>query len=98
MDDIQVLVCDDSALMRNLISRIIEGTEGLKVAGTAMNGKFCLQKIPSLKPDIIVLDIEMPEMNGIQFLEERKKTGNRHSCNYTFISSNQGCSRYNAGS
>ena len=75
MDDIQVLVCDDSALMRNLISRIIEGTEGLKVAGTAMNGKFCLQKIPSLKPDIIVLDIEMPEMNGIQFLEERKKQG-----------------------
>ena len=75
MDDIQVLVCDDSALMRNLISRIIDGTEGLKVAGTAMNGRFCLQKIPSLKPDIIVLDIEMPEMTGVQFLEERKKQG-----------------------
>ncbi len=75
MDDIQVLVCDDSALMRNLISRIIDGTEGLKVAGTAMNGKFCLQKIPTLKPDIIVLDIEMPEMNGVQFLEERRKQG-----------------------
>ncbi len=75
MDDIQVLVCDDSALMRNLISRIIDGTEGLKVAGTAMNGKFCLQKIPSLQPDIIVLDIEMPEMTGVQFLEERKKQG-----------------------
>lgn len=75
MDDIQVLVCDDSALMRNLISRIIDNTDGIKVAGTAMNGKFCLQKIPTLKPDIIILDIEMPEMNGIQFLEERKKQG-----------------------
>ena len=75
MDDIQVLVCDDSALMRNLISRIIDSTDGMKVVGTAMNGKFLLQKIPLLKPDCIVLDIEMPEMNGVQFLEERKKRG-----------------------
>ena len=75
MDDISVLVCDDSALMRNLISRIVDSTVGLKTVGTAMNGKFCLQKIPLLKPDVILLDIEMPEMNGIQFLEERKMQG-----------------------
>ena len=75
MDDISVLVCDDSALMRNLISRIVNGTEGMTTVGTAMNGKFCLQKIPTLKPDVILLDIEMPEMNGIQFLEERKLRG-----------------------
>ena len=61
--------------MRNLISRIVDSTEGLKTAGTAMNGKFCLQKIPNLKPDVILLDIEMPEMNGIQFLEERRRQG-----------------------
>ncbi len=72
MDDLQVLVCDDSALMRNLISRIIDSTEGMKTVGTAMNGKFLLQKIPQLNPDVIVLDIEMPEMNGVQFLQERK--------------------------
>ncbi len=70
-----VLVCDDSALMRNLISRIIDGAEGLAVVGKAMNGKFALQKIPLLKPDIILLDIEMPEMNGIEFLKERRKQG-----------------------
>ncbi|MBQ9538496.1 MAG: chemotaxis response regulator protein-glutamate methylesterase, partial [Treponema sp.] len=75
MDDIQVLICDDSALMRNLISRIVDSTTGLHTAGTAMNGKFCLQKIPALQPDIIILDIEMPEMNGIEFLKERKKQG-----------------------
>lgn len=75
MDDISVLVCDDSALMRNLISRIVDGTQGMKTVGTAMNGKFCLQKIPILKPDVILLDIEMPEMNGIQFLENRKLKG-----------------------
>lgn len=72
---ISVLIVDDSALMRNLISRIIEHAEGLVVAGTAMNGEFALQKIPKLKPDVIVLDLEMPEMNGIEFLEERKKRG-----------------------
>ena len=70
-----VLVCDDSALMRNLISRIIDGAEGLAVVGKAMNGKFALQKIPLLKPDLILLDIEMPEMNGIEFLKERRRQG-----------------------
>ncbi|MBP5156950.1 MAG: chemotaxis response regulator protein-glutamate methylesterase [Treponema sp.] len=75
MDDIQVLICDDSALMRNLISRMVDSTTGLHTVGTAMNGKFCLQKIPALQPDIIILDIEMPEMNGIEFLKERKKQG-----------------------
>ncbi|MGN0729876.1 protein-glutamate methylesterase/protein-glutamine glutaminase [Treponema sp.] len=73
MDNIEVLVCDDSALMRNLISRVIDETEGMCVCGTAMNGKFALQKIPVLKPDLILLDIEMPEMTGVQFLEERKR-------------------------
>jgi len=75
MDDIQVLVCDDSALMRNLISRVVDGTQGLKVCATAMNGRFCLQKIPMTHPDIIILDIEMPEMNGVEFLKERKMQG-----------------------
>ena len=76
MDNIEILVCDDSALMRNLISRIIDETEGLNVCGTAMNGKFALQKLDQLKPDLILLDIEMPEMTGVQFLEEKKKRGN----------------------
>lgn len=73
MDDISVLVCDDSALMRNLISRVINAAPGMSVCGTAMNGQFLLEKIPQLKPDVIVLDIEMPVMNGVEFLRRRRQ-------------------------
>ena len=72
-EDISVLVCDDSALMRNLISRIIENTHGLSVCAKAMNGEIALQRVEEFKPDVIVLDIEMPVMSGIDFLKERKK-------------------------
>ncbi|MDR2783370.1 MAG: chemotaxis response regulator protein-glutamate methylesterase [Treponema sp.] len=74
-EDISVLIVDDSALMRNLIGRMVESTSGLVVADKAMNGKFALQKIPRVNPDVIVLDLEMPEMNGIEFLKERRKQG-----------------------
>ncbi|MDR0551815.1 MAG: chemotaxis response regulator protein-glutamate methylesterase [Spirochaetaceae bacterium] len=74
-DKIAVLVVDDSSLMRNLISKMIDGTEGLFAAGTAINGRDALEKLPEIQPDIIVLDIEMPEMNGIEFLKERKRRG-----------------------
>lgn len=73
MNDISVMICDDSALMRNLIGRIVEEADGLVLVGKAMNGKFLLDKIPRIKPDIILLDLEMPEMNGIEFLKERKR-------------------------
>ena len=75
MDNIEVLICDDSALMRNLVTRIVDGIEGMHVAATAMNGQFAVDKIPLVKPDVIVLDIEMPVMNGVEFLKERKKRG-----------------------
>lgn len=75
LDKVSVLIVDDSALMRNIISKIIEAKPGLCVADRAMNGSFALQKIPRCNPDVIVLDLEMPEMNGIAFLQERKKLG-----------------------
>ena len=74
-DEVSVLIVDDSALMRNLIGKMIESTPGLVVAEKAMNGRFALDKIPRVNPDAIVLDLEMPEMNGIEFLKERKKLG-----------------------
>jgi len=54
---------------------MIDDTPGLVVADKAMNGQFALQKIPRVNPDVIVLDLEMPEMNGIEFLKERRKLG-----------------------
>ncbi len=73
MEDIRVLIVDDSALMRSLIGKIIDHSENLVIADKAMNGRFALQKLNRVDPDIIVLDLEMPEMNGIEFLKERKK-------------------------
>ena len=74
-DEISVLIVDDSALMRNLIGKMVDATPGLVIAEKAMNGYFALQKIPRVEPDVICLDLEMPEMNGIEFLRERKKQG-----------------------
>jgi len=74
-EEISVLIVDDSAMMRNLIGRMIDETPGLVVAEKAMNGIFALQKIPRVDPDVICLDLEMPEMNGIEFLQARKKQG-----------------------
>lgn len=74
-EEVSVLIVDDSALMRNLISRMVEATPGLAVAERAMNGAFALQKLPRCNPDVIVLDLEMPEMSGIEFLRERKRLG-----------------------
>lgn len=68
-DRIQVMIVDDSALMRNLIGRIVESTPDLEVQNKAMNGRFALQKLERKQPDVIVLDLEMPEMNGIDFLK-----------------------------
>jgi two-component system chemotaxis response regulator CheB len=72
-DEVSVLIVDDSALMRNLIGHMVDDTPGLVVAEKAMNGRFALDKIPRINPDVIVLDLEMPEMNGIEFLRERKR-------------------------
>jgi two-component system chemotaxis response regulator CheB len=74
-DQISVLIVDDSALMRNLIGSMVESSPGMMVGAKAMNGNFALKKIPAVDPDIIILDLEMPEMNGIEFLKERKKLG-----------------------
>ncbi|MDR3337882.1 MAG: chemotaxis response regulator protein-glutamate methylesterase [Treponema sp.] len=74
-DEISVLVVDDSALMRNLIGRMVEDSPGLMIADKALNGRFALDKIPRVNPDVICLDLEMPEMNGIEFLKERKRLG-----------------------
>jgi two-component system chemotaxis response regulator CheB len=63
-----VLVVDDSAFMRKLISEIIRASGEFDVVGTARNGVDALKQIQSLDPHIVTLDIEMPEMNGLDAL------------------------------
>ena len=73
MDNISVMVCDDSALMRNLIGRIVDETEGMTVCGKAENGLDLIEKLKTSKPDVILLDIEMPKMTGLEFLKKRRE-------------------------
>ncbi|MBW4828704.1 MAG: chemotaxis response regulator protein-glutamate methylesterase [Clostridiaceae bacterium] len=66
---IKVLIVDDSALIRKIITDILEEDREIKVIGTAKDGREALEKIPRLKPDLITLDIEMPVMDGISTLK-----------------------------
>ncbi|MGD9214345.1 MAG: chemotaxis protein CheB [Desulfobacteraceae bacterium] len=62
---IKVLVVDDSLFMRNAISEIVESDPQLKVVGTAKDGADGLRKVKALQPDVVILDIDMPGMNGL---------------------------------
>jgi two-component system chemotaxis response regulator CheB len=65
---IRVLVADDSAFMRTALTRMIESDPTLRVSGTAQNGQEALEKIASLQPDVVTLDVEMPGLNGLETL------------------------------
>lgn len=69
MDKKRVLIVDDSAFMRKVISDIINSDPGLQVADTAKNGQEAIQKALLLKPDVMTLDVEMPVMDGLSALE-----------------------------
>jgi len=70
MAAIKVLVVDDSITMRALFSSALEQASGLVVVGAAANADEAREMIAELKPDVLTLDIEMPGMNGIDFLKE----------------------------
>jgi two-component system chemotaxis response regulator CheB len=64
-----ILVIDDSFIMRTIIKDIVESDPDLTVCGMAENGKIGLQKVRELQPDLVLLDIEMPEMSGLEMLK-----------------------------
>lgn len=66
----RILVVDDSVVARRVITDILSNEETLEVVGSAANGRIALAKIPLLKPDIITLDVDMPELNGLEVLRE----------------------------
>ena len=70
---IRVLVVDDSVVMRQLITRMLTGEPAIEIVGTARDGRDALKKIQLLSPDLVTLDVEMPELDGIATLREIKR-------------------------
>ncbi len=72
---LRALIVDDTVVYRKIVGDILDELPGVDVVGIAHNGKIAMSKIASLKPDILTLDIEMPEMDGLEVLAEIRKEG-----------------------
>ena len=70
---IRILIVDDHAIIRAGLKRLIEEQSDMKVVGEAGNGREACDKVQTLKPDIVIMDITMPEMNGVQATETIKR-------------------------
>ncbi len=68
-----ILICDDAAFMRMMIKDILT-KNGYNIAGEAENGLKAVEKYNEVKPDLVLMDITMPEMDGIQALKQIKST------------------------
>ena len=75
MEKLRVLVVDDSSVHRLALSEALKGIDGVEVVGTAPNGRIALTRIEQLRPDLVTLDVEMPEMDGIEMLRRLKAAG-----------------------
>jgi two-component system chemotaxis response regulator CheB len=75
MTRIRVLVVDDSVVIRKIVSDLLSDDPEIEVIGTAVNGRVGVQKAEQLKPDLVTMDIEMPEMNGIEAVRELRAQG-----------------------
>ena len=67
---IRVIVVDDSALMRQMLTSVLNADPDIEVVGTAPDPICARQMIKDLNPDVVTLDVEMPKMDGLTFLEK----------------------------
>ena len=73
---IKVMIVDDHIMMRERIKKLLEFDKSIEVIEQVSDGLECLEKIEGVKPDILLLDIDMPQMNGIEVLEKLKEQNN----------------------
>ncbi len=73
MPPIQIMIVDDSLVVRKVLINVLSTDSDLVIAGWASNGRLALAKLQTLRPDIILLDIEMPEMNGLETIPGIRK-------------------------
>ena len=66
---VRVIVVDDSALIRGLLTEILSSDPGIEVVAAVADPHIAREKIKALNPDVLTLDVEMPKMDGISFLE-----------------------------
>ncbi len=74
MTKIRVLIVDDAVVIRRLVGDVLATDPDIEVVGTAANGRIALQKITQCNPDVVTMDVEMPEMNGIETVAAIRKT------------------------
>ena len=72
-EEITVLLVDDHSLVRRGFRRILEDEEGMKVVGEAANGVEAIRMAQELKPNVVVMDLSMPELDGVQATKEIAK-------------------------
>jgi two-component system, chemotaxis family, protein-glutamate methylesterase/glutaminase len=70
---IAVLIADDSVVVRRVLTNVLSADPDIRVVGTAGSGRIALEKIQELQPDILILDIEMPEMDGLETLRHLRR-------------------------
>ncbi len=68
MKNIKVMIVDDSAVVRQVLTSSLSGHNGIEVIGAAADPLFALERMNRNWPDVLVLDVEMPRMDGISFL------------------------------
>ena len=72
MTDIRVVLCEDHLITRQGIRRLLEDEKGLEVVGEASNGEEAIQLVTDVKPDVIIMDVAMPKLNGIEATRQIK--------------------------
>ena len=91
----KIIIADDSALLRERIKSLVLSVQKVKIVGEAVNGMEALKLIEDTDPDLVILDIRMPELNGIETLKKIKKSGSRTKVcmltNYPYLQYRERC-------